>query len=77
MIYGKVFKSGNSQAVRLPKSVRLSADEVEIVVRGDALILRPHKRATLASAFDALASIGPDFLPEGREQGIPEEREDF
>lgn len=77
MVYGKVFKSGNSQAVRLPKSVRVDADELEIVVRGDALILRPGKPANLAGAFDALASIGPDFLPEGRDQGVTDEREEF
>ncbi|GAA3995824.1 antitoxin [Deinococcus rubellus] len=77
MVYGKVFKSGNSQAVRLPKSVRVSADEMEIVVRGDALILRPGKATNLTGAFDALASIGPDFLPEGRDQGSSEEREEF
>ncbi len=77
MVYGKVFKSGNSQAVRLPKSVRLSAVEMEIMVRGDALILRPSKAANLTGAFDALASIGPDFLPEGRDQGVTDEREGF
>ncbi len=39
----KVFNSGNSQAVRLPKEFRLNVDEVEISREGDALILRPHK----------------------------------
>ena len=77
MVHGKVFKSGNSQAVRLPKSVRVNATELEIMVRGDALILRPGKAMNLTGAFDALASIGADFLPQGREQGSSEEREDF
>lgn len=77
MIHGKIFKSGNSQAVRLPKGVRLNAEEVEITVRGDALILRPSMPKSLAAAFDALASIGSDFLPEGRDQGNSDEREAF
>ena len=37
----KVFKSGNSQAVRLPKDFRLDVDEVEISKEGEAIILRP------------------------------------
>jgi antitoxin VapB len=77
MIHGKVFKSGNSQAVRLPKSVRLDATEVEIIVRGDTLILRPVGQLNLGAAFEALASIGDDFLPEGRDQGQAEAREAF
>ena len=78
MTTAKVFMSGNSQAIRLPKSMRLDADEVEVIRHGDTLILRPLRpQATLASAFDALASIGEDFLPEGRQQGETQEREGF
>jgi antitoxin VapB len=50
----KVFKQGNSQAVRLPKDFRLSEDEVEIRREGDAIVLLPksstrwrHVRACL------------------------------
>jgi len=41
MITGKVFKSGNSQAIRLPKSFRLECDEVMITRSGNDLILHP------------------------------------
>ena len=41
-VIARVFKSGNSQAVRLPKEFRLSVDRVEVTQEGDALILRPH-----------------------------------
>ena len=37
----KVFQSGNSQAVRLPKDFRLDVSEVEITREGDALTLAP------------------------------------
>lgn len=78
MLTVKVFKSGNSQAVRLPKELRLDVQELQVVRRGDVLILRPIALgATLAGAFDALAQIGDDFLPEGRQQGEGQEREAF
>jgi antitoxin VapB len=38
----KVFKQGNSQAVRLPKEFRLVEGEVEIRREGDAIVLLPR-----------------------------------
>lgn len=38
----RVFQSGNSQVVRLPKEFRFNVERVEITQEGDALILRPH-----------------------------------
>lgn len=37
----KVFKQGNSQAVRLPKEFRLQGDEVFIKRSGDQVVLIP------------------------------------
>lgn len=72
----RVFRSGNSQAVRLPKELRVDAEELEITRHGDTLILRPVRQAGhLEAAFDALAEIGPDFMPEGRQQDAVQERE--
>ena len=45
MAVAKVFKSGNSQAVRLPKEFRLAASEVEIFRRGDEIVLRGDREA--------------------------------
>ena len=39
-----MFKSGNSQAVRLPKEFRFDGDEVEIFRRGDEVVLRERAR---------------------------------
>lgn len=50
-----VFISGNSQAVRLPKAFRFSDKTVEILRRGDEVILRPH-RPTLG---EVLAELPP------------------
>ncbi len=41
MINAKVFKSGNSQAIRLPKEYRLEVDSVQINKIGNLLVLIP------------------------------------
>ena len=52
----RVFRSGNSQAVRLPKQFRLKSKEVEIFRRGDEIVLR-EKDGTMARAFELLAGF--------------------
>lgn len=41
MTTAKLFWSGNSQAIRLPKSFRLEGDKVFISKQGNSLIIRP------------------------------------
>jgi antitoxin VapB len=69
----KVFRSGNSQAVRLPKEFRFKAKEVEVFRRGDEVVLR-EKPASLGRAFDLLASLPDDFDLPGREKEMPQKR---
>ena len=69
----KVFRSGNSQAVRLPKQFRLKSKEVEISRRGDEIVLR-EKRGDLVRAFDLLAGLPADLQIEGRKKGKPQKR---
>ena len=74
----RVFRSGNSQAVRLPREFRFDVEEVEISREGDALILRPRRDAAQpwASLRAAIArGFSDDFLAEGREQPADQERE--
>ncbi len=40
----KIFKHGNSQAVRLPKEFRFAGDEVQIKRSGAGVLLLPGKR---------------------------------
>lgn len=68
-----VFMSGNSQAVRLPKDLQFDAREVEILRRGDEIILRPIP-INLAQAFELLASLPEDFMAEGRADAPPQDR---
>ncbi|MPR12639.1 type II toxin-antitoxin system VapB family antitoxin [Microvirga tunisiensis] len=70
MITAKVFRSGNSQAVRLPKQFRLNSDEVEIFRRGDEIVLR-EKRQDLTRAFELFCDL-PDIV---RVDSPPQERE--
>jgi len=69
----KVFRSGNSQALRLPKQFRLKSKEVEIFRRGDEIVLR-EKSGTMARAFDLLAGLPDDFEIPGREKDVPQKR---
>lgn len=76
----KVFRSGNSQAVRLPKDFRLDVSEVEISREGDALILRPKPTvsqpwASLRAAVDR--GFSADFLTSGREQPAQQQRQEL
>lgn len=69
----KVFRSGNSQAVRLPKQFRFNGSEVEIFRRGDEVILR-EKEGDMSRAFDLLADMPEDFTISGREKDYPQKR---
>lgn len=70
----KVFRSGNSQALRLPKEFRFKGKEVEIFRRGDEVVLR-EKEKSLARAFQIIASLPDDLMLPDREEDLPQERE--
>jgi len=70
----RIFKSGNSQAVRLPKQFRFDVDEVEIFRRGSDIVLRKPK-LNLEQAFTALGTIPEDFMTEGRRDEVPQKRD--
>lgn len=68
----KLFVTGRSQAVRLPKEFRFEGNEVFIKRIGDAVVLLPrHGWGTLFSALD---QFEPVFQIE-REQPSQSERE--
>ena len=69
----KLFWSGRSQAVRLPKEFRVDADEMRIRRRGDTIILEPVPKDW--AWLDAVSgTLSDDFLEEGREQPAMQER---
>ena len=59
----KIFKTGRSQAVRLPKRYRFSSSEVAIRKEGNSVILSPISRKGALEAFLALPCC-PDFSVE-------------
>ena len=69
----KIFKSGNSQAVRIPKEFKLQGDEVEIQKRGESLVLRPKKKSW-AVLIASLPNFTDDFMDKGRNQPAIQKR---
>jgi antitoxin VapB len=70
----KLFQNGRSQAVRLPKEYKFSGDDVFIQRHGDAVLLIPHEKAWEVF-LEGLNGFSEDFMKEGRNQGIDQERE--
>jgi antitoxin VapB len=66
----RVFKSGNSQAVRLPKEFSVNSKILEIFRRGNEIVLREPFKG-LARAFELLTELPDDFLAEGRQDDVP------
>ena len=71
MARARVFRSGNSQAVRLPKQFRFKTAEVEIFRRGDEIVLREKSRG-MGRAYDLIRQLPEDLgdliLPDGPPQ---------
>ncbi len=60
MSTARIFKSGNSQAVRLPKEFRFRAKEVEIFRRGEEVVLR-EKLPRLSELLSTIPPLPGDF----------------
>ena len=56
----RIYKSGNSQAVRIPKELQFERMDIllEIERHGDALILRPQRRS-MREALVRFLALGP------------------
>jgi antitoxin VapB len=57
-----VFRSGNSQAIRIPKEFQFHTKRVEIFREGKSIVLRPLP----TTAAEALADLPPLSAPEGQ-----------
>ncbi len=65
MAVGKVFMSGNSQAVRLPKEFRFDVDEVEITREGDGVMMRPRSQSYGLRLVELLQQLSDEIeIPE-------------
>jgi antitoxin VapB len=72
----RIFKSGNSLAVRIPKELAFAetVHEVDIERVGNTLVVRPVEQRTLSDLGEILAMFSPHFMAEGREFHEEQER---
>lgn len=63
----RVFKNGNSQAVRIPADLAYERSDIELEIErdGDEIRIRPLRRS-LADVLSKFANFSPDFMAEGR-----------
>lgn len=71
----RLFKNGQSQAVRLPKEFRFEGDKVYLKKVGNAVVLLPEKNSW-QPLFDSLDEFSEDFMQD-REQPPHQIREEF
>lgn len=69
MTTAKLFTTGRSQAVRLPKEFRFPGKEVRIRRFGTGVLLEPVT-VDMRAMFAAIDAIGAPFMPEGRQQPV-------
>lgn len=74
MEVAKIFENGRSQAVRLPKKFRFSAEEVFVQKLGGAVLLVP-KEAAWQTFLNSLNSFTDDFFEDGRMTEMSTERD--
>jgi len=72
----KLFKNGNSQAVRIPAELAYSSWDVDLVIerQGDELRIRPAQRR-MGDVLGKLDKFSPDFMAQGRGENMEGERE--
>jgi antitoxin VapB len=59
----KLFQSGNSQAIRLPKEYRLPGKKVYLKRMGRAIVVLPED-STWQPLIESLSEFDPDFMAE-------------
>ena len=67
MLTAKVFKSGNSQAIRIPKEYQFEAEELFINKIGNTIVIFP-KSDPWEAFNDSLSDFSDDYFNEGRKQ---------
>lgn len=72
----KVFRSGNSQAIRLPKEFQFRDSEVYIKKMGNCVIIIP-KDDPWKVVEESIGKFTSDVFEGGREQSPLQEREGF
>jgi antitoxin VapB len=71
MAHNKLFKNGNSQAVRIPSELAYTTWDVDFAIerQGDELRIRPVKRR-MGDVLGILAKFSPEFMAQGRSDNV-------
>ncbi len=74
----RVFKNGNSQAVRIPAELAFDRTDMEFEIEreGDELRIRPA-RQSLDKVLSLFAGFPSDFMADGREQLTQKDRDEL
>jgi antitoxin VapB len=72
----KLFKNGQSQAVRLPKEFRFEGGEVFIKKSGNAVILLPEKNSW-QPLLSSLERFTPEFMSKRNQPRRTDKRESW
>jgi len=72
----RLFKNGNSQAVRIPAELAFPSSDMELVIErvGEELRIRPAQRR-MGNVMKVLSSFSPNFMSEDRGNQEQAERE--
>jgi antitoxin VapB len=72
----KLFKNGNSQAVRIPAELAYERLDIDLEIEriGDEIRIRPTRRR-LDQLLPKFAQFSPDFMAQGRADDEETERE--
>ena len=72
----RLFRNGNSQAVRIPAELAFSSWDVDLEIerQGDELRIRPVPRR-IDDVLGKLARFSPDFMVDGRGDQEQQDRE--
>lgn len=76
MAITKIFRNGNSQAVRIPSELAYSTWDVDLIIerQGDELRIRPAQRR-MGDVLGTFARFSSDFMADGRGSNQEAERE--
>ncbi len=66
-IVTKVFRNGNSQAVRIPAELAYERNDLDVEIEriGEQIVIRPVRRR-MDQVMAKFAQFSPDFMVEGR-----------
>ena len=76
MTITKIFKNGNSQAVRIPAELAYERADLDVEIEriGDEIRIRPARR-TLDQVMSKFAQFSTDFMTEGRGKNQESQRD--